>query len=177
VAECLYRNGHGTYFAIVKVNGKQIKRSLKTDDSALAKRRLSEFRTKAKGLTGQDKTMLYEHLAARWLAVKKPDLRPKSYERLEGITRKVSAVFGGLPVRSIGQTQIERWKIKRAGEVGARSFNYDREVLRQMFEYARLSLRIILDNPLDSVKKSKVDTAHRHSDEGTISSAACGHAR
>ncbi len=59
VAECLYRNGHGVYFAIVKVNGKQIKRSLKTDDNALAKRRLAEFRTKAKGLTGQDKTMLY----------------------------------------------------------------------------------------------------------------------
>ncbi len=47
VAECLYRNGHGTYFALLKVGGKQIKRSLKTEDAALARRRLAEFRTKA----------------------------------------------------------------------------------------------------------------------------------
>jgi hypothetical protein len=41
VAECLYRNGHGTYFALLKVRGKQIKKSLKTEDSALARRRLA----------------------------------------------------------------------------------------------------------------------------------------
>ncbi len=29
VAECLYRNGHGTYFALLMVRGKQIKRTLK----------------------------------------------------------------------------------------------------------------------------------------------------
>ncbi len=63
-------------------------------------------------------------------------------------------------MRSIGQTLVERWKIKRAGEVGARSFNYDREVLKQLFEYARLNLRIILENPLDTVKKRKQDKPH-----------------
>jgi len=26
VAECLYRNGHGIYFALLKVGGKQIKK-------------------------------------------------------------------------------------------------------------------------------------------------------
>lgn len=36
VAKCLYRNGHGTYFALLKVRGKQIKRSLKTGDAAIA---------------------------------------------------------------------------------------------------------------------------------------------
>ena len=29
VAACSYRNGHGTYFALLKAGGKQIKRSLK----------------------------------------------------------------------------------------------------------------------------------------------------
>ena len=47
VAECLYRNTHGTYFALLKVRGMQIKRSLKTGDFALARRRLAEFRAKA----------------------------------------------------------------------------------------------------------------------------------
>ncbi len=31
VGECLYRNGNKTYFALLKVAGKQIKKSLKTD--------------------------------------------------------------------------------------------------------------------------------------------------
>ncbi len=44
VAECLYRNGNRLYDALVKVNGKQIKRSLKSTDLAIAKHRLVEFR-------------------------------------------------------------------------------------------------------------------------------------
>ncbi|EDY21114.1 integrase family protein [Chthoniobacter flavus Ellin428] len=159
VAECLYRNKHGTYFALLKVRGKQIRRSLKTDDSALARRRLAEFRTKAHGLTGDARTMTFNQLAKRWLAFIKPDLRPSSHRRLSGIVETVKPFFAGLPVRSIGQPQIEKWKIKRGGAVSARSFNYEREVLRRLFEYARGNLRIILDNPALDIKKRKVGKA------------------
>ena len=109
VAECLYRNGHGTYFALLKVRGKQIKRSLKTEDYALARRRLAELRTKAHGLCGEERGMTFDHLAERWLALKKVDLRPGSWTRLAGIVRVVKPFFGGLPVRAVGQTQIEAW--------------------------------------------------------------------
>jgi hypothetical protein len=44
VGECLYRNGHGVYFAWFSVRGKQVKRSLKTNDKELARRRLGELR-------------------------------------------------------------------------------------------------------------------------------------
>src|SRR6266568_1586597 len=87
VAECLYRNEHGTYFALLKVRGKQIKKSLKTEDAALARRRLSEFRSKAHGLAGEERGMTFDHLAERWLALKKSDLRPGSWRRLDGIIR------------------------------------------------------------------------------------------
>ena len=160
VAECLYRNHLGTYFALVKVNGKQIKRSLKTDDAALAKRRLAELKAKAEGLSGTDRGLIFEGLTARWLAMKKPDLRPNSFLRLEGIVRTTTPFFKGLPVRSIGQTEIEAWKIERAGKLSARSFNYERDALRQLFEYARKNLRIILENPADTVKKRKQDKPH-----------------
>ena len=63
VAECLYRNGHGTYFALIKVRGKQIKRSLNTGDSALARRRLAELRSKAHSLVGEETSPVsYTHL-------------------------------------------------------------------------------------------------------------------
>ena len=123
VAECLYRNGHGTYFALLKVRGKQIKKSLKTEDSALARRRLAELRTKASGLADEGRGMTFDDLATRWLAYKKSDLREASWKRLGGIVRMVRPFFAGLPVRSIGQTQIEAWKIKRGAAVSPRSFN------------------------------------------------------
>ena len=63
VGECLYRNHRGTYFALIKSNGKQIKRSLKTEDAALARRRLKELRIKATGLTGDERTMRFDELA------------------------------------------------------------------------------------------------------------------
>jgi len=44
VGECLYRYSNGVYYARIQVEGKEIKRSLRTTDKALARRRLSELR-------------------------------------------------------------------------------------------------------------------------------------
>ncbi len=60
IGECLYRHHAGTYYALVKVIGKQIKRSLKTSDLTLAKRRVADFRAKASRLTGTDKSLIFE---------------------------------------------------------------------------------------------------------------------
>ena len=44
VGPCLYRyTATGTYYALVKVKGRQVRRSLETDDRALAKRRLTDL--------------------------------------------------------------------------------------------------------------------------------------
>ena len=75
VAECLYRNGHGVYYALVKVQGKQIKKSLRTSDISLAKRRLSDFRQKAERLIGTEKGILFEELCQRWLSSIKPHFK------------------------------------------------------------------------------------------------------
>ena len=159
VAECLYRNNHGTYFALIKVRGKQIKRSLRTSDAAMARRRLGEFRGKAQGLSGDERTMTFGQLTQRWLDLKKSDLRDSSWSRLQCVVNVLTPFFTGTPVRSIGNRQIEAWKIKRGIAVGPRSFNYEREVLRRLFEYARATLRIILENPALEIKKRKVGKA------------------
>lgn len=159
VAECLYRNAHGTYFALLKVRGKQIKKSLKTTESAVAKRLLAEERKKAHGLAAEAGSMTFDQLAERWLAFIKPDLRPRSWQRLDGIVRLVKPFFRGVAVRSIAQSQFEKWKIKRAPLVAARTFNYEREVLRRVLDYAKTTLRIILENPALEIKKRKVGKA------------------
>ena len=84
VAECLHKNDHGTYFALLKVRGKQIKKSLKTKDAAVAKRHLATHRAKAQNLLSEDGNITFSNLATRWLNVIKPDLRPRSWQRLEG---------------------------------------------------------------------------------------------
>ena len=44
VGECLYRYSNGVYYARIRVEGKEIKRSLETTDPALARRKLADFR-------------------------------------------------------------------------------------------------------------------------------------
>ena len=47
VGECLYRNpSSGTYFARVKIRGKEIKQTLETDNLPIARRKLKEFKAK-----------------------------------------------------------------------------------------------------------------------------------
>jgi hypothetical protein len=55
---------------------KVAERALKTSDRELADRRLAKFRTKARSLHDTDRGLIFEGLTARWLATKKPDLRP-----------------------------------------------------------------------------------------------------
>ncbi len=45
VGECLYRYSNGVYYARIRVEGKKIKRSLQTTDSALVRDKPSDFRT------------------------------------------------------------------------------------------------------------------------------------
>ena len=47
VGECLYRNpSSGTYFARVKLRGKEIKQILETNNLAAARRKLKDFKSK-----------------------------------------------------------------------------------------------------------------------------------
>src|SRR4029077_20885698 len=68
VGECLYRNRHGVYFAWFSVRGKQVKRSLKTNDKELARRRLGELRKTAARLHGSDnRNLRFEEVVKFWL--------------------------------------------------------------------------------------------------------------
>jgi hypothetical protein len=70
VGQNLYRlQSSGTYYALIKQGGKQIRRSLKIQDAAIARRRLRQFSdkvarlNKAKGAS----SILFDQLSQRWL--------------------------------------------------------------------------------------------------------------
>ena len=157
------REASDVYYLLVKRKGRQFRRSLRTTDFALAKRRLREFESKAERLTGvsADRTMLFEELADRWLASIKPDLKPSSYGRRVTALTGLKPFFKGELVSKIGPAQIEAWKIKRGVSLAPQTYNIEAETLRLMLSYARDTLRILIDNPAESIKRRKPKAVER----------------
>jgi integrase len=157
------RQGTDVYYLRVKRTGREFRRSLRTTDFALAKRRLREFEGKASKLQGveTDKRLLFEDLSKRWLEGIKPDMKPSSYARRVGAVRALSPFFKGELVAKLGHRQIEAWKTKRAVRVAAQTANIEAETLRLMLDYAMNDLRILLENPARAIKRRKVRSAER----------------
>ena len=82
IGENLYVSGHGIYFAWFSLRGKQIKRSLKTDDKTLARRRLSELRGKAGRLHGgEQRNIRFEELKKLWLESVQGEVKASTHKR------------------------------------------------------------------------------------------------
>lgn len=82
ISENLYKSvPSGVYYALVKKTGKQIKRSLKTKDPPLAKRRLREFQEQIEKVELQSgrSHVTFDEVAARWLEILKPTMKPSSH--------------------------------------------------------------------------------------------------
>jgi len=157
VGQNLYRDSAGRYYLLVKKGGKQFRRSLKTKDPALAKRRLREFLERAGQLAtdGTNSSIRFEDLAQRWLGTKKAELKASSAYRRESVLKQLKPFFKGRLVRAIGASEFEAWKIKRGAKLSARSWNIDVETMKQIFDYAQNTLRILIDNPARQLKRKK----------------------
>jgi integrase len=153
----LYRDAAGRYYVFVKRAGKQFRRSLKTTDPALAKRRLRDFQDRAGRLAsdGTGSSVRFDSLAKRWLDAKRPELKASSASRRETALKALTPFFGGRLVRAIGAQEVESWKINRGTMISPRTWNIEVETLKQIFTYAKDTLRIVLDNPADSLKRKK----------------------
>lgn len=158
VAECLYRHFKtGTYYALVKRNGKQIRKSLKTQDRQLADRKLAEFRTKAGRLTNptKDRHITFMELAKDWFETAKTRLKPSSAKGLEVNIRQVSKHFGIKAVRSITTGDCHEWEKKRGVNISASSFNHDRTALVAVLNYA-VREGLLMENPALTIARRKL---------------------
>ena len=102
VGECLYRHTSSkSYYALLKKEGKQIRRSLKTKDRKLAERRLKDLREKVGrlGSAGEPSSITFGDFSARWLELKKPHLKEKSFIRVQGNVKSLNSYFGIHPLR------------------------------------------------------------------------------
>ena len=109
VAENLCRhNKSGRYYALFKRGGKQIRKSLKTNDKDLAKRKLTDLRASVANLTtdGETRNITFTDLSERWLEKQKPTLKESSYRRIKNCIDGLAAFFKNItfkPLRKVGQ--------------------------------------------------------------------------
>ena len=154
VGECLYRSDTGIYYAVLKRKGKQVRKSLETNDKAIARKKLVEYRRQmcrqspAAGMT-------FDGLAEQYLEfLKIRGMKPASYQRRVVAVRSLGSYFGGKPVRNITRLNIERWAASRTQDVSARSYNIELETLKQIFTYG-LEHEYLLVSPAAALKRRR----------------------
>ncbi len=156
--ENLWRNqSSGIYYALFKRGGKQIRRSLKTTDRTLAKRRLEDLRGKVEGLKVGVKDLSFGDLAAKWLiTLKGGNLKPNTYLRRVVAVKSLTPYFGTLSARNITPQHGDQWKAQRGPLVGASTYNIERETLQGIFRYAQRE-GLIIDSPVRFLPRRKME--------------------
>ena len=164
VGQNLYRlESSGTYYALFKRAGKQIRRSLKTTDASLARRRLNELADKVSRLnqTKGASKLTFEGLATRWFDNHRVHLKEKSLSRLDTCLKGLKPYFNHVPVRNITSQHCEAWINGRGTQISAASYKHERRVLLAVLDFAMRD-GLILDNPartavpIRKVPKSKI---------------------
>ena len=130
-----------------KRGGKQIRKSLKTTDPALARRRLADLRDKVSRLnqTKGASKLTFAELAARWLATHRVHLKEKSISRPDTCLKGLDPYLGRVPIRSISAQHCEDWLTRRATEISPSSYKHERRTLIALLDYA-VRDGLILDN-------------------------------
>ncbi len=174
VGDCLYRSSiTDVYYGIFERDGRQVKRSLKTADRELAKRRLEDLRRKVERLTADDsKTLPFAEykrdektgemtaeliggLAKRWFDAVSVSIKPKTVRMYLNSVKMLARHFGSVTVRGIGLRQIEQWAAQRSVQCSARTYNADRDVLHRILDYA-CKHGLLLENPAKEIRRRQL---------------------
>ena len=120
VGECLYRNASSrSYYALIKLRGKQIKRKLDAHDLAEAKRKLRDFKDEQERIDGGGQITVGT-LCDRLIAATARQSE-KTKERKTLITERIKAEWENVPARKVKKSEVMVWLAKFA--FGAASYN------------------------------------------------------
>jgi integrase len=152
---------NGRYFARLRYSGKLHRKSLDTDDNAVAKRRLADFRrtlerTDASSGNKSFASVLDEYRAT--LIGAKSTVEDKNVI----IDKIKSTLFGAatLPLRELKPSQIKAWLATHFGHKSASYYNGALMLMRDALE-AAVRDRVIAENPARELKYRKRKTPIR----------------
>ena len=164
VSENLYKVIEtGGYYALVKRGGKQIRRSLKTTDKALARRRLAALKEKASKLrTGKENASItFEKYSERWIKAKEASLKSKTIRRMKDCLQGIRPFLGNNLIRNITYQDCELWLIDRGRELKASAYRQERQLMIGVLKAAERD-GIILDNPAIQLPNKKMPKIEIH---------------
>jgi hypothetical protein len=112
VAECLYRySSNGVYYARIKTDGKEIRRSLETTDRQLANRNLKKLKEEQSQIDRSKSKMTLAELCERYLSVIQHQ-KPKTIERKTLIVRRIKTQWPGgslVQISKVNQSDVLMW--------------------------------------------------------------------
>lgn len=163
VAENLYRaHESGAYYARFCIQGKLIKKSLRTRRREIADSRLKELLGQYAhiDLTKTDAT--FSEVVAEFQAsvVAAKDLQETSREdrayRLKALLREwPTGDLATTPLRAIGRTDCEKWMARRRTQVGPQRLKNERNLLREIFRFA-IREGYLLSDPTDRLPTVRI---------------------
>src|SRR5438105_955336 len=157
VGECLYRySSNGTYYARIKVGGKEIRRSLETTDPALARRNLSKLRDEEAQIDRSKGKLTLKELCSIYL-------KTIQHQKSKTIERK-TLIIGRIKTRWPNGSEIQVSKVKPSDaelwlaklKLGPVSRNLHIACLKELFA---MGVRdgIIARSPVEALKSVKLE--------------------
>jgi integrase len=157
VGECLYRYlPSGVYYARIKANGKEIRRSLRTTDRKLADRALRRLKDEQGQIDRSQGRLTLAELCDRYK-------KTVQYQTLKTVTQKTCVadrIKGNWPTGSLIQvakikpSDVDMWLASYY--FGSASRNFHIQILKDLFDVA-VRDRIILVSPAQHLKYAKRD--------------------
>src|SRR4029077_11904522 len=112
VGECLYRySPNGVYYARIKTDGKEIRRSLETTDKALAKRRLAAFQDEQCQIDRSKSKITLAELCHRYSKTIQHQ-KPKTIERKAHIVNRIKTQWptgSSTQVGKVKPSDVQLW--------------------------------------------------------------------
>lgn len=160
IADNIYRSDtSGILYAILTKDGRQFRRSLKTDNKTIARARLEKFR--AELLESPDNrrdselaTLRFDQLAELWLQSTAATLRPRTAERRRWTIRALAPCFPQ-SLAHITRADVDKWSATRSKTAAPATYNKEAETLRLTLAFA-LERGALQRNPAAHLKRAKV---------------------
>ena len=155
VGPCLYRyTSSGIYYARIKRKGKEVRRSLGTDDRPTAERKLADLQREVDRTEAGAGRVTLASVCDRYLTTVQ-DQKEKTLKRKRYIAAKLKADFPGgadVPVGRVVPSQVSAWLASY--KFGVPSYNLFLEFIRGVFNLA-VEDRLIGDSPVAKIKTKK----------------------
>lgn len=154
VGECLYRNpASSTYYAIIKVRGKQIKKSLETDNLPEARRKLKDFRVSVTRIDHKAARNTLAHYADLILgSAGGTDTFSKNKKRIVDLIKKSWPGGSDVPIASVKASDVRMFMQAHGAGYGWSYHNFILGILKSCF-VAALDDRAILEIPGERDRK------------------------